>query len=310
LQVELLAESNIKNMSSIVELPEQRLDAALANLADRLLPDNGKNHVETKFPDVKKAFLGVDSMALKADFVATLKAGIEEFKAQLSQGHLPSFDLTALVSDSYANVTGTQVSSPQLSATLNRFTQTLDVSSLLNAGSESSLVINTLEKITSKENLTQSHILQNKHGQQLAQFDKAVNITRNEGIVQMAEKVRWLVNQHNLQAEIRLDPPDLGAMKVRVNMAGDAVTVNIVVQSQQAREVLEQATPKLKELLEQQGIELGQSSVQEEQTGNETASGEQFAGSGEQSQTTETEDSEYIEQPIREGRLGGIDYFV
>ena len=53
-------------------------------------------------------------------------------------------------------------------------------------------------------------------------------------------------------------------MQIRVNVSGESASVSFVVQSQHARDVLEQATPRLKEMLEEQGIQLGQSSVEQE----------------------------------------------
>lgn len=295
----------------LVDLPDQKLDAALNNIAQRLVTDVEKIATNSQqLTGIEKALSVAESSTLKTDFVNALKAGLEEFKSQLKQGHQPAIDLTALVAESMAKVTHSVVTPEAVSQTVSRFNQSLEIASLLNTRAESSQAVASLEKVTTKENFSQAQVLQNKQGQQLAQFDKAVNITRNEGLQQMAEKVRWMVNQNNLLAEIRLDPPDLGAMKVRVNMAGDAASVSIVVQSQQARDVLEQATPRLKEMLEKQGIELGQSSVQQESKQNGEEQQGMFAGSDRNSQELAHDESTVVEQPIRNGRVGGIDYFV
>ncbi|GAA0853633.1 flagellar hook-length control protein FliK [Aliiglaciecola litoralis] len=299
-----------EDLTRLAKLPDTKLDAALANMADRLVSDADKNRNNAVLQSLEKVTLGADPAVFKENFVAALKAGIEEFKAQLQQGHQPSIDLNAMVADSLTKITGVQVNSEQVSGTLSRFNQTLEVSNLLRAQNDSGQLSANITKVTSNDTLTQAQVTQQKQGQQVAQFDKAVNITRNEGLQQMAEKVRWMVNQNNLQAEIRLDPPDLGAMKVRINMAGDSATVSIVVQSQQARDVLEQATPRLKELLEQQGIELGQSSVHQEQGDTDAEAQGQLAGGHSEQQELEDEDMMHIDQPIRNGRLGGIDYFV
>merc|ERR1712000_191194 len=106
-----------------------------------------------------------------------------------------------------------------------------------------------------------------KTQQQFEGFDKAVNIHKSDGQQQLGEKIRWMVNARNTMAEIRLDPPELGSMQVRVNVSGDAATVNFVVQSAQARDALAQAEPRLREMLAEQGINLGESFVSQQQQG-------------------------------------------
>ncbi|GAC15231.1 flagellar hook-length control protein FliK [Aliiglaciecola lipolytica] len=287
-----------QSVAALLDLPKDKLDAALANLAQRLDLKTANN----------QNYAG--DAGGKSDFVSALKSGIEEIKAQIKQGHQPAIDLSALVNDATAKVNLVPVVPQVLDQTITRFNQTLEITSQLNAKVEQLHVASITEKALVKENNNQAQHLQNKQGQQLAQFDKAVNINRQEGLQQLSEKVRWMVNQNNLQADIRLDPPELGAMKVRLNMSGDTASVNIVVQSQQARDVLEQATPRLKELLEQQGIELGQSSVQQEQSGNAEQHGSEFVSTEESADNLTTDESEVIEQRISNGRIGGIDYFV
>ncbi|WP_353371120.1 flagellar hook-length control protein FliK [Aliiglaciecola sp. NS0011-25] len=286
-----------KSVRALLDIPSDKLDAALANLAQRL--------------DVKPSTDQADTSgtSIKTDFISALKSGVEEVKAQIKQGHQPAIDLSTLVTDAATKVGAMPIVPEVLDQSVTRFNQSLELASQLNAKIEQLQHHFVSEKTLVKENINQAQHLQTKQGQQLAQFDKAVNITRNEGLQQLTEKVRWMANQNNLQAEIRLDPPDLGAMKVRLNMSGDTASVNIVVQSQQARDVLEQATPRLKELLEQQGIELGQSSVQQEQNDKGQQDSE-YVGTHQAEENMQGEESQVIEQRISHGRLGGIDYFV
>jgi flagellar hook-length control protein FliK len=129
----------------------------------------------------------------------------------------------------------------------------------------------------------------------------------------LAEKVRWMVNTKNLVAEIRLDPAELGSMNVKVTVSGESATVNFVVQSQQARDAVDNATPRLNEMLAEKGIELGQSSVRQESDGNQGQDGDGLANQGGRGEG-EAEDIEVPQvlgqQNIVNGALGGIDYFV
>ena len=164
--------------------------------------------------------------------------------------------------------------------------------------SEGMVAENMAQADVSKANLTQ------------AILEKPANILKPEGQTQFAEKIRWIVNARNSFAEIRLDPPDLGSVQVKVNMSGEAATVNFVVQSPQARDALDQALPRLREMLNQQGIELGQSSVQQDQ---QQQNGEQQQGQFAEGKADDGMDEiagEVIEQRVINGSAGGIDFYA
>ncbi|MGR5542894.1 flagellar hook-length control protein FliK, partial [Vibrio campbellii] len=72
-------------------------------------------------------------------------------------------------------------------------------------------------------------------------------------------------------------PPELGRMQIRMNMNGDNATVHFTVANSQARDVIEQAMPRLREMLAQQGLQLGDTSVQQQSAGQQQG---QFAGQG------------------------------
>ena len=194
---------------------------------------------------------------------------------------------------------------------LSSLSRTIDAAQLLASNHESQVTqMSSYDRFVNKESQQQVSVEQSRQQQSAAQSEKAINITKPEGHQQMAEKVKWLVNSNNMQADIRLDPPELGSVKIRVNISGEAASVSFVVQSQQARDVLEQQTPRLKELLEEQGIELGQSSVEQENGEQQAGEQEELAGSGGNGWSEEDDQSQGIEQRVVNGSLSGIDYYV
>ncbi|ABO23240.1 flagellar hook-length control protein FliK [Shewanella loihica] len=95
----------------------------------------------------------------------------------------------------------------------------------------------------------------------------------------MRQQLVAMVSQGVQQAEIRLDPPELGHMMVRVQVQGDQTQVQFHVTQTQTRDLVEQAIPRLRELLAEQGMQLTDSNVSQggkEQGGN----GEQGEGVG------------------------------
>lgn len=74
-------------------------------------------------------------------------------------------------------------------------------------------------------------------------------------------RVMWMVGRAESKAELVLTPANLGKVEVSINLNGDQTTAQFVAASQAARDALEQSMPKLRELLAQSGISLGQTSV-------------------------------------------------
>ncbi|MEZ9068420.1 flagellar hook-length control protein FliK [Vibrio atlanticus] len=109
-----------------------------------------------------------------------------------------------------------------------------------------------------------------------------LQLTKELANDQVAEKVQMMMSKNLKNLDIRLDPPELGQMKIRMTMNNDVANVHFTVGSQQAREVIEQTLPRLREMLAQQGMQLAESSVQQQNTGqgqDRYNNGEQQSGS-------------------------------
>ncbi|ENC6658437.1 flagellar hook-length control protein FliK [Aeromonas hydrophila] len=105
-----------------------------------------------------------------------------------------------------------------------------------------------------------------------------------EAPAQLHQKVNLMLADKLQQAEIQLDPLGLGKMKIQIQMGADSqANVHFVVQHGQTREMLEQAMPRLREMLAGQGIQLGQTLVQQ-QPQQQSQGQSAFAGQGQQGQ--------------------------
>ncbi|HNE14637.1 MAG TPA: flagellar hook-length control protein FliK [Rhodocyclaceae bacterium] len=78
---------------------------------------------------------------------------------------------------------------------------------------------------------------------------------------EVSNRVSWMVGQHESQAELTLTPPQLGKVEVTVSVSGDQTSAQFVAATPAARDLIEQALPRLRELLGDAGIALGQTSV-------------------------------------------------
>ncbi len=312
--------STKKQTELLAKLPPEAESSAIENIASR---------VESVISELK-------TEGKSTEFIAALQAGVKEMKEQLKQGREPGIDLKSLVTDA---LTATDIKVPENAAALekqlNQVSNILAAATSLSQSNQQQNYLNTgLNEVQGIKDLAQQQIESTRLAQQTTATDKGINIFKPEGQQQLTEKVRWMVNSRNISAEIRLDPPDLGGMNIKVNLSGDSASVSFVVQSQQAREALDQATPRLREMLEEQGIELGQSSVEQESRGRDGQSEQDSLANNsnassnlaQQSQDGLQNDGQHadqqigddglndngdaIEQRINGGRIGGIDYYA
>lgn len=127
----------------------------------------------------------------------------------------------------------------------------------------------------------------------------------------MRQQLITMVSNGVQQAEIRLDPPELGAMMVRVQVHGDQTQVQFHVTQTQTRDMLEQAMPRLREMLQEQGMNLADSHIS--QGGREQ--GEQQGGNGgafaQETANGEISAEETVQSTNHTTSYGsGIDYYA
>jgi len=77
----------------------------------------------------------------------------------------------------------------------------------------------------------------------------------------LGQRLMMMVNSKQQFAEIKLDPPELGSMMVRVQVQNDQAQLHVVAQHSQTRDMLEQAMPRLRELMQEQGLQLADAQV-------------------------------------------------
>ena len=152
-----------------------------------------------------------------------------------------------------------------------------------------------------------------KTQQQVVQLKEHIQLQKPEAVTALNDAVRFMMNGRVQAAELRLDPPELGSMQIKISLNGDAASVSMLVQNQQAKDMLDQSVPKLREMLEQQGLELSDSQVEHRQADSGQGSGQQSQAGGGQSAADDGQDddnTQVIEQKIHNGHLGAVDYYA
>ncbi|TKF32113.1 flagellar hook-length control protein FliK [Enterovibrio norvegicus] len=108
----------------------------------------------------------------------------------------------------------------------------------------------------------------------VAQTPLQMSQNQAEAANALSERVNMMLSKNLKHVDIRLDPPEMGRMQIKLSMNQDQATVQFTVANTQARDLVEQSMPRLREMLQQQGLQLAQSSVQQQDAGGRQA----FAG--------------------------------
>lgn len=83
-----------------------------------------------------------------------------------------------------------------------------------------------------------------------------------------SQKITWMATQRNQSAELHLNPPQLGPLDVVLKMNGDQASAIFTSPHAAVREAIEQAMPKLREMLADSGIMLGNAMVNDQAAKN------------------------------------------
>jgi flagellar hook-length control protein FliK len=78
---------------------------------------------------------------------------------------------------------------------------------------------------------------------------------------QVGQKVVYMVGSEDQTASLTLNPPDLGPMQVVLSVTNDQASVTFSSNQQEVRQALENALPRLREMMSESGIALGSATV-------------------------------------------------
>lgn len=81
---------------------------------------------------------------------------------------------------------------------------------------------------------------------------------------ELGEKVVWLAGRQGQMAALSLNPPSLGNIEVRLNLSGHEAGAQFFSANPTVREAIEAALPRLREMMAEAGLSLGQAMVSSE----------------------------------------------
>ena len=137
-------------------------------------------------------------------------------------------------------------------------------------------------------------------------IDKSVKLAMAANA--LADKIQTMVKGDLKHAFIRLDPPELGALEIRVQVNHDQTHIQIVSPSGQVREALESQSVRLREALAEQGLNMANLDVSDQQ--NRGQSGDNRGGG---SSSGSTQDSGSAAPEVNanvQTNIGLVDQYV
>lgn len=133
----------------------------------------------------------------------------------------------------------------------------------------------------------------------------------------VSERVVWMAQQGIQQATIQLHPKNMGPIDIHIALHKDDANVTFVAHHPGTRDALEAAMPKLRDMMQQSGLNLVQSDVSHQSFGQQ---GQQASGGGNGGQHGGTTQDATLdnagaaalsgELPLHGGALGAVDYYA
>lgn len=125
----------------------------------------------------------------------------------------------------------------------------------------------------------------------------------------LGQKIVWMTGGASQSASLSLNPPDLGPLQVVLNVTNDQANATFIAAQPEVRLAIEAALPKLREMMSDAGIQLGQANVSAD-TANQRGSQPDSRASRHSNPITEiTTDNVNIPRKITTGQ-GLVNTFV
>lgn len=146
------------------------------------------------------------------------------------------------------------------------------------------------------------------------QMQAPLNMGNGNWDKDLGNRIRWQVGGGQQTAEIKLSPPHLGALEIRVSVSNDQTHVQLVSHHAVVRDVMEANLPRLREMLAEQGMNQVNVNVSDQSLAQQRERGQaqtfDVVG-GSQADDMDLSDSEAEPLTSRgSAGMGQVDYFA
>lgn len=135
-------------------------------------------------------------------------------------------------------------------------------------------------------------------------------VGQREWAGELGQRLVMMVSSKLKSAEIHLNPKELGPVEVRIRMHEDKAHVVFSSQVAQTRDALEQAVPRLREMLDQNGVALGNVDVRDQGAQHSHAQDQLGRNQRGQGGGGEGADADVDATPVPVRMVGLVDYYA
>ncbi|MFK8066764.1 MAG: flagellar hook-length control protein FliK [Gammaproteobacteria bacterium] len=303
---------------------------AISNSAGLKTTATTTAEVKTAQPESgSEATTDVGFLALFQSQVAPAIADLNQLKQQFGSGSFSGklfpdgMSERPILSQLFLGAGAEQLAADKLAYTLNGTDQLSGNKLFSNLNSEMLSAQNFLEALQSEDDLDTDftrNLMQELTNSSLrgkgaqAGTTGFTAITNPMGTQQwgdeLVSRVKWQIGQTIQEAKISLNPRELGPLQIKINIIDDQAHVQFIANHSSVKEAVEDAIPRLREMLEQSGLMLADTDVSQQSADNGQATA---ALSGHDQDAFAEDDLEEGEEQqakvIRQG-IGLVDAFI
>ncbi len=126
----------------------------------------------------------------------------------------------------------------------------------------------------------------------------------------LGEKIVWMASGKQQSASLILNPPNLGPLHIVLNVSSDQATANFFAAQPEVRQAIEAALPRLREMMGEAGIQLGQANVSADTPSQNQASGQESASTASHPGAVADADEPTVDMPVPRMGRGLVDTFA
>ncbi|MBV1888760.1 MAG: flagellar hook-length control protein FliK [Proteobacteria bacterium] len=134
----------------------------------------------------------------------------------------------------------------------------------------------------------------------------------------VANRVMWLTDNRMMTAELRLDPPDLGPLQVKISINEGQAQVSFISQSSDVRGAIDQSLARLRELFNERNVELINVDISDHSSGKNAERESSFGASRTDSDVVSNSSFDENESIVDQAEpydsslqpIGMVDYYV
>lgn len=255
---------------------DQTLSQQIAKLTahlDKIKPEQPKAALSQAL-EKAEAKSASPAASIRADILAALKGGANQ-SDKVTGSEIKIDKLLAKAAENG------DINQKQLTEMLRQMSPQSNQSNVSNERATAGMLMNSAASATATSSSPQSANVTNPTMQSL---DVQADIKSPNWSRVVSSRVVWMAQQGMQQAELRLNPPTLGPVDVRLSVQNDQTTVSFIANNATTREALEQALPRLRESFQENGLQLAHADVGEQSSSEDETPGDGEFAQGEATQ--------------------------